>query len=223
MKNFEKLISILIEGRKNKDYSFRQVGMFLKHKGVKYTFTSLKKLEDRKTGSISPKVLKSLAEIYDLDMVELFKLADFLDEDYEIEKIQMVDIKKVGFSSFEKINFNNVLELYETNELYNKLDDNKYIIKMKDESMQGLEDKNIPNGAYLVIDPDITEDVEDLSGEICIFKYIDKFYIRELQVLEDRMFLRAFNKRYIDIMITETKDLKCEGKVTKCYFVKDFL
>ena len=222
MGNFEKLVEILIEGRRKKKYSYRQVGMFLSHKGVKYTFTSLKKLEDGKTGSISPKVLKSLSEIYELDTVKLFKLADFLDEDYEIEKVQMIDLDKVGFSFFEKINFNSILELYETSELYNKLDNDKYIIKMKDASMQGLENKNIPDGAYLVIDPDISEDVNDLDGEICIFKYIDKFYIRELQVLEDRMFLRAYNKRYIDIMITDIKNLKCEGKVMKCYYVHEF-
>ena len=147
MDNFEKLVMILKEARLEKEYSFRQVEMYLNHKGVKYNFTSLKKLEDGKIRSISPRVLHTLAEIYGLNAVELFKMADFLDKNYEIERVHFIDYKMIGVSSFEYVQFNDIQELYDATELYNHRESDTYVIKMMDQSMQGLEKKNIPDGS----------------------------------------------------------------------------
>jgi SOS-response transcriptional repressor LexA len=222
MGNFEKLIMILKETRLKKEYSFRQVEMYLNHKGVKYNFTSLKKLEDGKIKSVSPRVLHTLAEIYGLNAVELFKMADFLDKDYEIERVRFIDYKIIGVSSFEYVHLNDIQELYDTTELYNPQESETYVIKMKDQSMQGLEEKNIPDGSYLIVDADIPEDIRELCNEVCIFKFMDRFYVRELQIMNERVFLRSFNKKYADIMITDISDLKCEGRVKKCYYVKEY-
>lgn len=222
MENFERLIITLKEARIKKKYSFRQVGMYLKHKGVKYNFTSLKKLEDGKIKSISPRILNALAEIYSLDAVELFKTASFLDQDYEIERVQFLDYDVTGVSSFEYVNFNEIHELCDTTELYNQVETDKYIIKMTDGSMQGLDERNIPKGSYLVVESEIPKDIYDLNNEVCIFNFMDKFYVRELQIINERIFLKSFNKKYVDIMITETRDLKCEGIIRKCYYVKEF-
>lgn len=222
MENFEKLIITLKEARIKKKYSFRQVGMYLKHKGVKYNFTSLKKLEDGKIKSISPRILNALAEIYSLNSVELFKTADFLDQEYEIERVQFLDYDVTGVSSFEYVDFNEIQELCDTTELYNQVETDKYIIKMTDGSMQGLDERNIPKGSYLIVHSEIPENICDLSNEVCIFKFMDKFYVRELQIINERIFLKSFNKKYVDIMITDTKDIKCEGIIRKCYYVKEF-
>lgn len=222
MDNFEKLVAVLKETRLEKEYSFRQVEMYLNHKGVSYNFTSLKKLEDGKIRSISPRVLHTLAEIYGLNAIELFKMADFLDKDYEIERVHFIDYKMLGVSSFEYVRFDDIQELYDTTELYNHNESETYVIKMKDQSMQGLEGNNIPDGSYLVIEADIPDDIYELCNEVCIFKFMDKFYVRELQIINERIFLKSFNKKYADIMITDLSDLKCEGRVKKCYYVKEF-
>ena len=222
MNNFEKLVMILKEARLEKEYSFRQVEMYLNHKGVKYNFTSLKKLEDGKIRSISPRVLHTLAEIYGLNAVELFKMADFLDKNYEIERVHFIDYKMIGVSSFEYVQFNDIQELYDATELYNQRENDTYVIKMKDQSMQGLENRNIPDGSYLVVESDVPDNITKLHNEVCIFKFMDKFYVRELQIVNERVFLRSFNKKYADIMISNLRDLKCEGRVKKCYYVKEF-
>ena len=94
MKDFNLLIDLLTEARKKKKYSLRQVERILKHKGVKYTFTAIKKLEDKKISTISPLLLKAFAEMYNLDSVELFKIAGFLDKEFILTKAEFVDFQK---------------------------------------------------------------------------------------------------------------------------------
>ena len=139
------------------------------------------------------------------------------------ERVHFIDYKMIGVSSFEYVQFNDIQELYDATELYNQRENDTYVIKMKDQSMQGLENRNIPDGSYLVVESDVPDNIFKLHNEVCIFKFMDKFYVRELQIVNERVFLRSFNKKYADIMISNLRDLKCEGRVKKCYYVKDFI
>lgn len=91
---------ILKENREKRGFSLRQVEYKLNSKGIKYSHTNIKRLEDNEFDKVPIKVLSALTQLYNLDKIEIFNLAGAaLDETDERvlnlnkrEKIQLDDV-----------------------------------------------------------------------------------------------------------------------------------
>ncbi len=70
-----KLGKLLKEKREQRNLTLRQVENKLKGKNINYSHTSIKRLENEEHEKVPIKVLSALAEIFNLDKIELFILA----------------------------------------------------------------------------------------------------------------------------------------------------
>ena len=80
-----KLGELLKEKREQRNLTLRQVENKLKGKNINYSHTSIKRLENEEHEKVPIKVLSALAEIFNLNKIELFNLAgaalDKIDDD----------------------------------------------------------------------------------------------------------------------------------------------
>ena len=80
-----KLGELLKEKREQRNLTLRQVENKLKGKNINYRHTSIKRLENEEHEKVPIKVLSALAEIFNLNKIELFNLAgaalDKIDDD----------------------------------------------------------------------------------------------------------------------------------------------
>lgn len=65
----------LKEARERKNYSLREVQELLKNKGISYTFTNIKRMEDGDNNKVPIKVLAGLSEIYSIDKMNILNMA----------------------------------------------------------------------------------------------------------------------------------------------------
>ena len=70
-----KLGDKLREARNTRELSLRQIETRLKAKGINYSHTNIKRIEDGEFEKIPVNVLDALCDIYMLDKVEMFNLA----------------------------------------------------------------------------------------------------------------------------------------------------
>ena len=70
-----KLGELLRQQREQRNLTLRQVEKKLKGKNINYSNTSIKRLENGEHEKVPIKVLSALAEIFNLDKIELFNLA----------------------------------------------------------------------------------------------------------------------------------------------------
>ncbi len=66
---------LLKNQRERRNLTLRQVENKLKSKNINYSHTSIKRLENGEHEKVPIKVLSALAEIFNLDKIELFNLA----------------------------------------------------------------------------------------------------------------------------------------------------
>lgn len=91
---------ILKESREKRGLSLRQIEYKLNAKGIKYSHTNIKRLEDNEFDKVPIKVLSALSDLFSLDKITLFNLAgaalDKTDERImnlnKKEKIQLEDV-----------------------------------------------------------------------------------------------------------------------------------
>ena len=91
---------ILKESREKRGLSLRQIEYKLNAKGIKYSHTNIKRLEDNEFDKVPIKVLSALSDLISLDKITLFNLAgaalDKTDERImnlnKKEKIQLEDV-----------------------------------------------------------------------------------------------------------------------------------
>lgn len=74
--------------RERNELSFREVEAELNKKGIKYTYTNIKRIEDGDNLKAPIKVLAALAEIYRVDKINLLNLAGAnINEDLELDSV----------------------------------------------------------------------------------------------------------------------------------------
>lgn len=61
--------------RERKGYSLREVESKLNEKGISYAHTNIKRIEDESNTKVPIKVLATLAEIYNIDKINVLNLA----------------------------------------------------------------------------------------------------------------------------------------------------
>lgn len=66
---------ILKESREKRGLSLRQIEYKLNAKGIKYSHTNIKRLEDNEFDKVPIKVLSALSDLFSLDKITLFNLA----------------------------------------------------------------------------------------------------------------------------------------------------
>ena len=101
MEDKNKLRDIIFSTRKNKNIARDKISELLKIKGIEYAESSLQRYETGTTEAIRAEVLKGLCEILGLDTIEMYKLAGFIDNDIDINRL----------TSREKIHLNNNIQL----------------------------------------------------------------------------------------------------------------
>lgn len=94
---------------------------------------------------------------------------------------------------------------------------NIFSVKVSGDSMTGV-DKNIPDGAIAVVDPDLCLEPYSLNGKVCVFEYNDEIYIKQLIIdSQGIIHLRSFNTNYEDIIVLKPETLICKGRVVRTF------
>ena len=105
---------LLKNQRERRNLTLRQVENKLKSKNINYSHTSIKRLENGEHEKVPIKVLSALAEIFNLDKIELFNLAgaslDKTNDDrfFRLNKKEKVQLDEVMSSADYFFNDKNV-------------------------------------------------------------------------------------------------------------------
>ena len=127
---------LLKNQRERRNLTLRQVENKLKSKNINYSHTSIKRLENGEHEKVPIKVLSALAEIFNLDKIELFNLAgaslDNTNDDrvFRLNKKEKVQLDEVMSSADYFFNDKNVSD-EDKKKLYDSLQELYFDAKMK--------------------------------------------------------------------------------------------
>ena len=127
---------LLKNQRERRNLTLRQVENKLKSKNINYSHTSIKRLENGEHEKVPIKVLSALAEIFNLDKIELFNLAgaslDNTNDDrvFRLKKKEKVQLDEVMSSADYFFNDKNVSD-EDKKKLYDSLQELYFDAKMK--------------------------------------------------------------------------------------------
>ncbi len=127
---------LLKNQRERRNLTLRQVENKLKSKNINYSHTSIKRLENGEHEKVPIKVLSALAEIFNLDKIELFNLAgaslDNTNDDrvFQLNKKEKVQLDEVMSSADYFFNDKNVSD-EDKKKLYDSLQELYFDAKMK--------------------------------------------------------------------------------------------
>ena len=127
---------LLKNQRERRNLTLRQVENKLKSKNINYSHTSIKRLENGEHEKVPIKVLSALAEIFNLDKIELFNLAgaslDKTNDDrfFRLNKKEKVQLDEVMSSADYFFNDKNVSD-EDKKKLYDSLQELYFDAKMK--------------------------------------------------------------------------------------------
>lgn len=226
---------------KEKDYELseekaKEIGTFLKNRREELGYSTnqmlikteidksdISRIENGKKRKLNPIYLKKLAKALKLDVIELFKMVGFLDEDIEIHtKKESFELKNVikkivylpvyGKASAGNGYLNLEQEIYKMPILDEDFPDGCFFVKIDGNSME----PTIIEGEFALVDPN---DIEYQKNKIYVVTYDDESFIKRI-VIDERtgiVILKSDNTKYDDILIDIEKQeyLKINGKVIK--------
>ena len=226
---------------KEKDYELseekaKEIGIFLKNRREELGYSTnqmlmktdieksdISRIENGKKRKLNPFYLKKLAKALKLDVVELFKMVGFLDEDIEIHtKKESFEIKNAirnviylpvyGKASAGNGYLNLEQEIYKMPILDEDFPDGCFFVKIEENSME----PTIIEGEFALVDPN---DIDYQKNKIYVVTYDDESFIKRI-VVDERtgiVILKSDNQDYDDILIDREKQeyLKINGKVIK--------
>jgi phage repressor protein C with HTH and peptisase S24 domain len=99
----------------------------------------------------------------------------------------------------------------------------RFAVRIAGDSMTSNTSKSIPSGSIALVDPNMCGDPLELKGKVCILTYNYDTYVKEL-FIDNQGIIRlvSFNSEVSDIIVLNEEELKCEGRVIKTYFVKNW-
>lgn len=226
---------------KEKDYELseekaKEIGNFLKNRREELGYSTnqmlmktdidksdISRIENGKKRKLNPIYLKKLAKALKLDIIELFKMVGFLDEDIEIHtKKESFEIKNAmrkiiylpvyGKASAGNGYLNLEQEIYKMPILDEDFPDGCFFVKIEGNSME----PTLEDGDYALVDPD---NIDYVKNKIYVVTYDDESFIKRMVVDEKTgiVILKSDNKEYDDILIDIEKQeyLKINGRVIK--------
>lgn len=226
---------------KEKDYELseekaKEIGEFLRKKREELGYSTnqllmktdidksdISRIENGKKRKLNPIYLKKLAKALNIDIIELFKMVGYLDEDIEIHtKKESFEIKKLirevvyipvyGKASAGNGYLNLEQEIYKIPILDEDFPDDCFLVKIAGDSME----PTIIEGEFALVDPN---DIEYQKNKIYVVTYNDESFIKRMVVDEQTgiVILKSDNKEYDDILIDIEKQeyLKVNGRVIK--------
>ena len=123
-----KIGEVLKNARISKELSLRQIETRLKGKGINYTHTNIKRIEDGEFEKVPVIVLNALAEIYNLDKIEVFNMAG-ADLTNDLNK-KMNDLSRI--EKKELNDFLNEASFFFNDETVNEEDKEKFLIALQE-------------------------------------------------------------------------------------------
>ena len=226
---------------KERDYELSEekaieIGNFLKNRREELGYSTnqmliktdidksdLSRIENGKKRKLNPIYLKKLAKALKLDIIELFKMVGFLDDDIEIHtKKESFEIKNsmrkiVYFPVYGKASAGNGYlnleqEIYKMPILDEDFPNDCFFVKIEGNSME----PTIVEGEFALVDPN---DTEYQKNKIYVVTYDDESFIKRIVIDESTriVILKSDNTDYDDILINEEKQeyLKINGRVIK--------
>lgn len=226
---------------KERDYELSEekaveIGIFLKNRREELGYSTnqmlmktdidkadLSRIESGKKRKLNPIYFKKLAKALKLDIIELFKMVGFLDDDIEIhtkkESFEMKNtMRKIAYlpvygkASAGNGYLNLEQEIYKMPILDEDFPDGCFFVKIEGNSME----PSIIEGEFALVDPN---DVEYQKNKIYVVTYDDESFIKRMVVDEKTgiVILKSDNSDYDDILISEEKQeyLKINGRVIK--------
>ncbi|WP_314347058.1 LexA family transcriptional regulator [Fusobacterium massiliense] len=226
---------------KEKDYELseekaKEIGEFLRKKREELGYSTnqlliktdidksdISRIENGKKRKLNPIYLKKLAKALNIDIIELFKMVGYLDEDikihtkkesFEIKKLirEVVYIPVYGKASAGNGYLNLEQEIYKIPILDEDFPDDCFFVKIEGDSME----PTIIEGEFALVDPN---DIEYQKNKIYVVTYNDESFIKRIVVDEQTgiIILKSDNSKYDDILINlENQEyLKINGKVIK--------
>lgn len=226
---------------KEKDYELseekaKEIGEFLRKKREELGYSTnqlliktdidksdISRIENGKKRKLNPIYLKKLAKALNIDIIELFKMVGYLDEDikihtkkesFEIKKLirEVVYIPVYGKASAGNGYLNLEQEIYKIPILDEDFPDDCFFVKIEGDSME----PTIIEGEFALVDPN---DIEYQKNKIYVVTYNDESFIKRIVVDEQTgiVILKSDNSKYDDILINlENQEyLKINGKVIK--------
>ena len=224
---------------KERDYELSEekaieIGTFLKNRREELGYSTnqmlmktdidkadLSRIESGKKRKLNPIYLKKLAKALKLDIIELFKMVGFLDDDINIHtKKESFEIKNlmrkiVYFPVYGKASAGNGYlnleqEIYKMPILDEDFPNDCFFVKIEGNSME----PTIVEGEFALVDPN---DTVYQKNKIYVVTYDDESFIKRM-VMDAKskiVMLKSDNPEYEDILITKDMQvyLKIEGRV----------
>lgn len=149
--------------------------------------------------SPSHKTLKSIATALDVP----YQLLSYLyDEEYKEEYKRCNMVSHLSYDYVLAVDdFSNFIKCPSS------ASNASLAIKIQDDSMEPLLEKNM----YAFLELNIPLDNKDIG----LFEYNNSFIVRRFIVRKDKLVLRAENKAYDDINLSENDNFKIVGKIIK--------
>ncbi len=99
----------------------------------------------------------------------------------------------------------------------------RFAVKVEGDSMTRIGGKSIYDGGVALVDPVMCATPQELNNKVCVFTYKGETFIKQLLIDNQNIIqLRSFNPDVPAIIVLNSDELKCEGKVVKTYYNEEW-
>lgn len=220
-----KLGKLLKNGRSNKNLTLEQVKIKLDYLDLKISKSDVQRLENAERKVPNAILLKSLCKIYNLDVIKMFNDIGYLSIPSNVKKIkskvatEKTTVPMYGTASAGPgyINLSDMID----EEFVIPVEDyaeGRFVVKVEGDSMTRIGGKSIFDGSVALVDPSLCEDPKGLNKKVCVFTYNEDTFIKQLLIDNQNIIqLISFNPDVPAIIILNSEELICEGRVIKTY------
>lgn len=221
-----KLGELLKNGRSNKKLTLEQVKIKLDYLNLKISKSDVQRLENAERKVPNAILLKSLCKIYDLDVIKIFNEIGYLNIPSNVKKIgSRVETQKTTVPMYGTASagpgYINLLDMIDEEFVIPAEDyaPGRFAVRVEGDSMTRMGKKSIFDGSVALVDPGMCEDPKELNKKVCVFTYNEETFIKQLLIDNQNIIqLVSFNPDVPAIIILNSEELKCEGKVIKTYY-----
>ncbi len=216
---------VLKNGRSNKKLTLEQVKIKLDFLGLKINKSDVQRLENAERKVPNAILLKNLCEIYNLDVIKMFNGIGYLNIPSNAKKISFkVEDERVAIPLYGSASagpgYLNLSDIIDDEFIIPTADyaPGRFAVKIEGDSMMRIGAKSIFDGSVALVDPSLCEDPKDLNKKVCVFTYNEETFIKQLLIDNQNIIqLISFNPDVPAIIILQSENLICEGRVIKTY------
>ena len=203
-------------GRMKKGWDFRRASEELENIDIKYSHTSIQRLEKGTIKKIPIDIINGMIIIYNLDQRKTYELAGIKENSTisDIEDAEQLELPVYGIASAGNgaLDFEVILENF-TLPIGYKIPIGSFIVKVSGDSME----PNFYNGDRIIVDATQCKEWQNLEGYVVIVQINEERFIKVVRFNNFIPEFHSLNKFFPPIEVKKGDVVKCVGVVTKIF------